>query len=148
MPAREGIGLLERLCTRGGGLKVAGLDFHNRYVRNLAVIVATPRFFRPATDTKETTLNVRTELRPVSESAPAAEAAVPLTLRINGHEHRLLLDPRTTLLDCLRETLALTGTKKGCDHGHCGPCTRHVNGRRVELCLILPPLPQRDDVAT
>src|SRR5256885_11737325 len=60
---------------------------------------------------------------------------VALMLRINGKEHRLRVDPRTTLLDCLRETVALTGTKKGCDHGQCGACTVHVNGRRVNSCL-------------
>ena len=58
-----------------------------------------------------------------------------LTLRINGEDRQLRVDPRTTLLDCIRETLALTGTKKGCDHGQCGACTVHVNGRRVTSCL-------------
>jgi xanthine dehydrogenase YagT iron-sulfur-binding subunit len=62
---------------------------------------------------------------------------VPVTLRVNGKTHRLRVDPRTTLLDCLRETLALTGTKKGCDHGQCGACTVHVNDRRVTSCLSL-----------
>jgi len=67
--------------------------------------------------------------------APSIEGEVPITLRINGKDHQLRLDPRTTLLDCLRETVALTGTKKGCDHGQCGACTVHVNGRRVLSCL-------------
>jgi xanthine dehydrogenase YagT iron-sulfur-binding subunit len=62
---------------------------------------------------------------------------VPITLRINGKEHRLRVDPRTTLLDCLRESVALTGTKKGCDHGQCGACTVHVNDQRVNSCLTL-----------
>ena len=70
-----------------------------------------------------------------THAAPAVEEAVPITLRINGKPHSLRIDPRTTLLDCLRETLALTGTKKGCDHGQCGACTVHVNGRRVLSCL-------------
>ena len=65
------------------------------------------------------------------------EGAVPITLRINGKDHQLRVDPRTTLLDCIRETVALTGTKKGCDHGQCGACTVHVNGRRVNSCLSL-----------
>jgi xanthine dehydrogenase YagT iron-sulfur-binding subunit len=67
----------------------------------------------------------------------ANEIAVPVTLRINGQEHSLRIDPRTTLLDCIRETVVLTGTKKGCDHGQCGACTVHVNGRRVLSCLNL-----------
>jgi xanthine dehydrogenase YagT iron-sulfur-binding subunit len=67
----------------------------------------------------------------------AGEIAVPITLRINGKEHSLRIDPRTTLLDCIRETVELTGTKKGCDHGQCGACTIHVDGRRVLSCLSL-----------
>jgi xanthine dehydrogenase YagT iron-sulfur-binding subunit len=63
--------------------------------------------------------------------------AVPITLRINGKEHSLRIDPRTTLLDCIREKVELTGTKKGCDHGQCGACTIHVDGRRVLSCLSL-----------
>jgi xanthine dehydrogenase YagT iron-sulfur-binding subunit len=63
--------------------------------------------------------------------------AIPVTLRVNGTEQRVRVDPRTTLLDCLRETLLLTGPKKGCDHGQCGACTVHVNGRRVNSCLSL-----------
>jgi len=62
------------------------------------------------------------------------DEATSITLRINKELHRLRLDPRTTLLDCLRETVALTGTKKGCDHGQCGACTVHVNGQAVRAC--------------
>ncbi|MEO3432965.1 (2Fe-2S)-binding protein [Inquilinus sp. CAU 1745] len=61
-----------------------------------------------------------------------------LTVRINGEDHRLPgLDPRTTLLDLLREKLALTGTKKGCNFGECGACTVHLDGRRVNSCMVL-----------
>ena len=74
---------------------------------------------------------------PSADSGPNIEGAVPITLRINGKDHQLRIDPRTTLLDCIRETVALTGTKKGCDHGQCGACTVHVNGRRVNSCLTL-----------
>ncbi len=60
-----------------------------------------------------------------------------VTLDVNGHTHALQLDPRTTLLDALREHLGLTGTKVGCNHGTCGACTVHVDGRRQLACLIL-----------
>ena len=66
----------------------------------------------------------------------AAQLA-PVTLRINGEEHSLELDTRTSLLDLLRERLGLTGAKKGCDHGQCGACTVLVDGRRANACLLL-----------
>jgi xanthine dehydrogenase YagT iron-sulfur-binding subunit len=81
-------------------------------------------------------------------AGPNIEGAVPLTLRINGKDHQLRIDPRTTLLDCIRETVALTGTKKGCDHGQCGACTVHVNGRRVLSCLNLAVMHDGDEITT
>src|SRR3954464_5042143 len=84
----------------------------------------------------------------VVATAPSMEGAVPITLRINGKDHQLRVDPRTTLLDCVRETVALTGTKKGCDHGQCGACTVHVNGRRVLSCLSLALLLDGEEITT
>jgi xanthine dehydrogenase YagT iron-sulfur-binding subunit len=60
-----------------------------------------------------------------------------ISLRINGEEHHLAIDVRTTLLDLLREQLGLTGAKKGCDHGQCGACTILLDGRRANACLAL-----------
>jgi xanthine dehydrogenase YagT iron-sulfur-binding subunit len=71
-----------------------------------------------------------------------------VTLNINGVSRELRIDPRTTLLDCLRETLQLTGTKKGCDHGQCGACTVHVNGRRLNSCLALAVAHEGDQIVT
>jgi xanthine dehydrogenase YagT iron-sulfur-binding subunit len=62
---------------------------------------------------------------------------VPVQLTINGRTRHLMLEPRVSLLDALREYAGLTGTKKGCDHGQCGACTVHVNGERVLSCLTL-----------
>jgi xanthine dehydrogenase YagT iron-sulfur-binding subunit len=64
-------------------------------------------------------------------------ALASVTLRINGTEHTITIEPRVTLLDALRERLALTGAKKGCDHGQCGACTLLIDGRRVLACLTL-----------
>ncbi len=78
----------------------------------------------------------------------AVEGNVSLTLRVNSQDHKLQIDPRTTLLDCLRENLNLPGTKKGCDHGQCGACTVHVNGRRVNSCLSFAVMHSGDEITT
>ena len=73
---------------------------------------------------------------------------VTVELTINGRSRTLTLDPRTTLLDALREQLALTGTKKGCDQGQCGACTVIVNGQRINSCLTLAVMHAGDEVIT
>jgi xanthine dehydrogenase YagT iron-sulfur-binding subunit len=86
---------------------------------------------------------------PVPDStAEKIEGAIDLTLSINGEDRRVQVDPRCTLLDCLRETAHLTGTKKGCDHGQCGACTVHVNGRRINSCLTLAAMHEGDQITT
>src|SRR4249919_414948 len=70
------------------------------------------------------------------------------TITVNGEARALDLDPRTTLLDALREHLRLTGTKKGCDHGQCGACTVIVDGRRINSCLTLAVMHEGDRITT
>lgn len=73
---------------------------------------------------------------------------IPLLLEVNGKVHNLSVEPRVTLLDLLREQLNLTGTKKGCDHGQCGACTVHVDGRRINSCLSLAVMNEGKKVTT
>jgi xanthine dehydrogenase YagT iron-sulfur-binding subunit len=80
---------------------------------------------------------------PVGDAPP-----VPLVLNVNARDYKLKLEPRVTLLDALRENLQLFGTKKGCDHGQCGACTVHVNGRRVNSCLTFAVMHQGDKITT
>lgn len=77
-----------------------------------------------------------------------APGAVPVRLRVNGQIYELRLEPRVTLLDALRENLGMPGTKKGCDHGQCGACTVHVNGRRINSCLTFAIMHQQDEITT
>src|SRR3981081_615940 len=81
-------------------------------------------------------------------TSSVSKDAIPVTLRVNGKKHDLRIDPRTTLLDCLREHLHLTGSKKGCDHGQCGACTVHINGRRVNSCLCFAAMHEGEEITT
>ena len=90
-----------------------------------------------------------TSLPAQGQPSPAVPPApVTVTLKVNGRRRALSLDPRTTLLDALREHLALTGTKKGCDHGQCGACTVLVDGRRINSCLTLAVMHEGDAITT
>lgn len=85
---------------------------------------------------------------PAAAQQPAAIPTAALRLSINGQERAVELDTRTTLLDALRNTLGLTGSKKGCDHGQCGACTVLVNGRRINACLTLAVMHEGDEITT
>ena len=82
------------------------------------------------------------------EKAAAYFEQKPLSIEVNGIRHQLSVEPRATLLDLLREQLAQTGTKKGCDHGQCGACTVHVDGNRVLSCLTLAVMVEGKKVTT
>jgi xanthine dehydrogenase YagT iron-sulfur-binding subunit len=84
----------------------------------------------------------------LDEKVAAAFEKVPLSLKVNGTKHKLSVEPRTTLLDLLRENLHLTGTKKGCDYGQCGACTVHVDGQRVNSCLSFAVMHDGQEITT
>ena len=94
------------------------------------------------------TAQTASPVAPMPANAETIQGAIPVSLRVNGKQLDLEVDPRTTLLDCLRETISLTGTKKGCDHGQCGACTVHVNGRRINSCLTLAVMHEEDEITT
>jgi len=79
---------------------------------------------------------------------PESDEKLSVVLTVNGQDRSLEIDPRTTLLDALREHLGLTGSKKGCDHGQCGACTVLLNGERVNACLSLACMHEGDTVTT
>lgn len=97
-------------------------------------------------------MSLSTALAQAADAKTAAAAArqglVQVALTVNGAKHTVQIDPRSTLLDTLRETLHFTGTKKGCDHGQCGACTIHVNGKRVNSCLCLAVAHEGDEITT
>jgi xanthine dehydrogenase YagT iron-sulfur-binding subunit len=82
------------------------------------------------------------------QSVDVGTTTYTIELKVNDRSWKLELDPRTSLLDALREHLHLTGTKKGCDHGQCGACTVLVNGRRINSCLALAVMHEGDEVVT
>lgn len=98
----------------------------------------TPKFDGAADD----------ETRSGSSSAKPRVELVSVDLTINGQPRTMTIEPRTTLLDALRENLALTGTKKACDRGECGACTVHIDGRRVLSCMTLAALQEGKRITT
>ena len=92
-----------------------------------------------------TEAEAKSVLQPKQVTEPAK---VNILLRVNGSEYQLMVDPRMTLLDALRERLHLTGSKKGCDQGQCGACTVIVDGRRIVSCLTLAVMQEGHDITT
>ncbi len=106
---------------------------------------------RTVIETGTTALLLTTLPRASLAAGPADDNEPPpvkVELQINGHTRSLTLDPRTTLLDALREHLALTGSKKGCDHGQCGACTVLIDGRRINSCLTLAAMHDGHSITT
>jgi xanthine dehydrogenase YagT iron-sulfur-binding subunit len=101
-----------------------------------AALTATPVFADDTTTAPDINRN-----RPVATT-------LPVTLQVNGQTLHLTVEPRTSLLDALREVAGLTGTKKGCDRGACGACTVHIDGRRVVSCLTLAARAQGKQITT
>jgi xanthine dehydrogenase YagT iron-sulfur-binding subunit len=132
----------------GAGKNGTGQVTRRKFLGNLATIgIATTA--GPLLPPETTHAQQPAPVADVAETAaPASAGTVPVSLKINGKIEHLQIEPRVTLLDALRENLGLFGTKKGCDHGQCGACTVHVNGRRVNSCLTFAIMHQGDEVTT
>jgi xanthine dehydrogenase YagT iron-sulfur-binding subunit len=124
---------------------VFGRVTRRSFLSQLGAAGVTVATVRPASASAQTAPPVQAAQ---ATGAEEIEGAVALRLRVNGKDFQIKVDPRTTLLDGLRETIHLTGTKKGCDHGQCGACTVHVNGRRINSCLTLAAMHEGDEIAT
>ena len=127
-------------CSNAGNVNIIGSDMTRREFLDVAVVTGGAL--------------LGGQLMPafIPEAAAQADGVPPppldLALRVNGTEHRLTLDPRTTLLDALREHLRLTGSKKGCGLGQCGACTVLMDGKRVKSCLSLAALVEGREITT
>jgi xanthine dehydrogenase YagT iron-sulfur-binding subunit len=121
----------------------------NKYKPELCTIEVTRR---AVIETGTTALLLTALPRATYAASPTGDEPpsppMKVELQVNGHFHSLTLDPRTTLLDALREHLALTGSKKGCDHGQCGACTVLIEGRRINSCLTLAVMHDSQSVTT
>ncbi len=110
----------------------------------VALVLSVP--LRPAQAQDEQ--RQQAALPPSSLLPPSSVGTVPVTLHVNGTAHTLQIEPRVTLLDALRERIGLTGSKKGCDHGQCGACTVHADGKRINSCLALAVAYQNKQITT
>jgi len=124
---------------------IRGRVTRRSFLSQLGAAGVTVATVRPSPASAQTTPPAQ---MPQAATGEEIEGAIALRLRVNGKDVQIKVDPRTTLLDGLRETILLPGTKKGCDHGQCGACTVHVNGRRINSCLTLAAMHEGDEITT
>lgn len=129
----------KRSFTENGGQETSSQESRRDFLKQSSILTAlaiTPGSLVKAAESQW------------DEKAAIYFEQLPLSIEINGIKHQLSVEPRVTLLDLLREKLFLTGTKKGCDHGQCGACTVHVEGKRVLSCLSLAVMQEGKKVTT
>jgi xanthine dehydrogenase YagT iron-sulfur-binding subunit len=129
---------------RDGSNSAGGLRLSRRNFMQSAIAAASAI----AAPFAEAQAPARSTPMPTPPAMPPFVPPQPVSLRINGRQYELSLEPRTTLLDALREVIGLTGTKKGCDRGQCGACTVLIDGRRINACLTLAIMQEDKEITT
>jgi xanthine dehydrogenase YagT iron-sulfur-binding subunit len=135
--------------SRGRGRSVlvqSHTDFQSRSFR--IVLISAIQQSGHCIDATGEVMRVQADTHTSNTAAPSLPSSTEITLKVNGERRVLRVAPWTTLLDALREYLDLTGTKKGCDHGHCGACTVLLDGKRVNSCLTLAIMKDGSEVTT
>jgi xanthine dehydrogenase YagT iron-sulfur-binding subunit len=123
-----------------------GFSSRREFIRSLAAISAGLTVAAPLG--RAATVTEKSLPKDAPPDPGGQQGWADIRLRVNGKTERLVVDPRVTLLDALRDRLELSGTKKGCDHGACGACTVHLDGRRVLSCLTLAVMAQGKEITT
>jgi xanthine dehydrogenase YagT iron-sulfur-binding subunit len=117
-----------------GASKTSRRNFLGKALTTAGTAIAAPSLLNQATVAKDTAQDSKGEMN--------------ITLKVNGEQKTLTIEPRVTLLDALRDRLALVGSKKGCDHGQCGACTVLIDGQRVYSCLTLAVMQEGKEIVT
>jgi xanthine dehydrogenase YagT iron-sulfur-binding subunit len=123
-----------------------GGSSRRQFIRSLAAISAGLTVAAPLG--RAATVTAKNIPKSAPPNTGEVQGLTEITLKVNGNTERLVVDPRVTLLDALRDRLELTGTKKGCDRGACGACTVHLDGSRVLSCLTLVVMAQGKEITT
>ncbi|WP_082926255.1 aldehyde dehydrogenase iron-sulfur subunit PaoA [Cupriavidus sp. D384] len=119
-----------------------------KVTRRDVLVIGTASVVAPLLPMRSADAKESTPMNDTQQPSVEGSTTYPITFRVNGISRNIDIDPRTSLLDALREHLKLTGTKKGCDHGQCGACTVLVNSVRINSCLSLAVMHRGDDVRT
>lgn len=128
--------------------KESGGQTRREFLVNAASVSAAIALTGALTDDAEAAEAINDPVKAVAIQNPVPPQTIAVDLNVNGQMHKVSIDPRTSLLDALREYMGLTGSKKGCDHGQCGACTVLVDGRRINSCLTFAVMYQGNKITT
>jgi xanthine dehydrogenase YagT iron-sulfur-binding subunit len=128
--------------------KEIGGQSRREFLANVATVSAAIALSGVFSEETEAAEVINDPVKAVAIQNPVPPQTIAVELDVNGHMQKVNIDPRTSLLDALREYMGLTGSKKGCDHGQCGACTVLVDGRRINSCLTFAVMYQGNKITT